>query len=305
MISLTFFGTHNFATHILKHLIADERFTVSRVITQPDKPVGRKKILTPPPVKILAQQHGIEVMQPESLKNVDPELFSSSDIGVTAQYGLLIPKAILEAFPHGMLNVHTSLLPAYRGASPIQSAILHGEKKTGVTIMRMDVGLDTGPILLQKEIEIGPDETYLDIDARLAEIGAQTLIEAIPPFISGELEPIQQDESQATTCTQLSRDDGQIDWTMTTQEIYNRYRAFLPWPGVWTSWQEKRIKIHSCAPSNLLLDPGLVSIQNGKMFVGTSDGSIEILALQLEGKPQMSVQQFLQGQSIDGATLGI
>ncbi len=295
-IKIIFFGTHDFAVTILQGLIDSPLFDIQLIITQPDKPVGRKKILTPPPVKILAQKYGIKVEQPESLKTFDFTDFKDFiDLGICAQYGLLIPEQVLNAPTYGTLNTHTSLLPKYRGASPIQSALINGEVETGVTIMKMDKGLDTGPILAQKMLEIAPDDTYTDLDNKLSNIGLLTLLETIPDYISGELKPKEQDNSQASTCKQFTRDDGQIKWEKTAKEIYNQYRGLTPWPGVWTTLGNKRLKLLKIKPANLELKPGLVKIENEKICIGTSNKSIEILELQLEGKQKMDAKQFLNG----------
>ena len=231
------------------------------------------------------------------------------ELGITAQYGGLIPKHILEAPTHGILNVHTSLLPKYRGASPIQSAILNGDKETGVTIMKMDEGLDTGPILLQKKVSIGPDETYPELEAGLAKLGSEALLEAIPLYVNSELVPQPQDNAHATFCKQLTREDGRIDWQLSAQEIYNQYRGLTPWPGVWTVWNEKRLKLLEIkgtgqreVTSTQL--QGTITTENDKIFVQTGNGQIKIIELQLEGKKAMDAKTFLMGnRDFDGATL--
>jgi methionyl-tRNA formyltransferase len=177
MVRLVFFGTHEFAATILGGLLDNPLFEVCLVITQPDRPVGRKQELHPSPVKLLAQKYNIPIEQPSSLKSYQLSAMSF-ELGIVAQYGLLIPKHVLDSFPLGVINVHTSLLPKYRGASPIQSALINGETETGVTIMKMDQGLDTGPIILQKKTTIDPDETYTHIDKKLASLGTLALNEA-------------------------------------------------------------------------------------------------------------------------------
>ncbi|PLX26410.1 methionyl-tRNA formyltransferase, partial [Candidatus Parcubacteria bacterium] len=229
-IKTVFFGTHDFAVTILQGLLDNPLFDIELVITQPDRPVGRKQKLQKSPVKKIAEKNNLKIDQPVSLKTYQLANLPTCELFIVAQYGLLIPKNILEAPKHGTINVHTSLLPKYRGASPIQSALLNGDTETGVTIMLMDVGLDSGPILLQKNIDILPDETYLELDARLAAVGSEALSESIPEYISGELKPQTQDESKVTLCQKLSRDDGKVDWQKTTEEIYNQYRALTPWP---------------------------------------------------------------------------
>ncbi|MFA6427386.1 MAG: methionyl-tRNA formyltransferase [Candidatus Magasanikbacteria bacterium] len=293
-IKTVFFGTHNFAETILEGIANSPLFDVQLVITQPDRPVGRKQELQVPPAKLLAQKYNIPVEQPASLKNFKFQI-SNFKLSIVAQYGLLIPPHILNAPQHGTINVHTSLLPKYRGASPIQSALINGETETGVTIMKMDVGLDTGPILLQKSLIIDPDDTYTDLDKKLAVLGVQGLEEAIPQYIEGKLNPVPQDDSKATTCKQLSRDDGRIDWNKTSQEIYNLYRGLTPWPGVWTMWQDKRLKLLNIKPVKDSISAGQVTVKNDILLIGTSNASIQVLELQLEGKPKMDAKIFLNG----------
>jgi len=303
MINTVFFGTHTFATTILQTLIEDAEINVSLVITQPDKPVGRNKVLTPPPVKILAKQYDIPVAQPESLKQY--ELPEGLDIGVTAQYGLLVPKHVLDAPTHSILNVHTSLLPKYRGASPIQSALIAGETETGVTIMKMDVGLDTGPILMQKTLQIDPDDTYPILDQKLAVLAAPMIVVAMKGYIAGTCMPQEQDSTQVSHCTQFSRDDGKIDWSRTTADIYNQYRGLSPWPGIWTMLDSKRLKLLKVVPSTTVVPTGTILYSEDRIHIGTSDGSIEVIDIQIEGKPPMSASQFVQGyRQYDSAMLG-
>lgn len=300
--STIFFGTHHFATIILEGLLGNPNISVDLVITQPDKPVGRHQELQKSPVAILAEKHGLRIEKPETLKNYQIPI--KADLGVTAQYGLLIPKHILDAPIKGILNVHTSLLPKYRGASPIQSALVNGETETGVTIMNMDVGLDTGPILLQKSLVIDPDDTYATLDQKLAQLGSEALLEAIPGYMNGTIAPQEQDNSQATSCKQLSREDGRIDWNHSAQEIYNQYRGLTPWPGVWTTWNEKRLKILACKPSAQQGKSGIAHVNGDHIFIGTAEGSLEVTMLQLEGKPAMDAKTFVNGyKHIDGQLL--
>lgn len=293
-LSVIFFGTHIFATVILQALIDHPHIDVQKVITQPDRPVGRKKIITPPPVKLLAQKHTIPVDQPASLKTYTLE--ETYDIGITAQYGGLIPPHILDSPTHNILNVHTSLLPKYRGATPIQSALIHGDDKTGVTIMKMGVGLDTGPILLQKSIDIDKDDTYPMLDKKLAQIGTKALIEAIVPYAEGTLLPQNQDERLVSHCKQFSREDGRIDWNKSAKEIYNQYRGMTPWPGIWTTWNNKRLKLIDIQPiKDIDIPSGKVHREENILYIGCTNGAISVLHIQLEGKPQMDIKAFITG----------
>lgn len=293
-ISIAFFGTHEFGVKILESLAKDDRFSVDLVVTQPDKPVGRKQILTPPPVKVLADTLGIKTEQPENLKNfhLEKEVY---DVAITAQYGLLIPSHLFEETKHGFVNVHTSLLPKYRGASPIQTALINGETETGVTIMIMDAGMDTGDILSQEKITINPDETYPELDTRLATIGSTLLLKTLPSYIKGKITPQKQDESQVSLCKKLSRDDGKIDWNKTTEEIYNLYRGTTPWPGIWTILDDQRVKLLEIKPAQFSLEPGLIHTAEDKIYVGTKNGSIEITKIQFEGKTTLNVHACLAG----------
>ena len=301
-ISIIFFGTHEFAATILEGLINNPLFDITLVITQPDRPVGRTQQLEPSPVKLLAQKRGLTIVQPENLKNYELGVMDY-ELGITAQYGSIIPSNILKLPKYGLVNIHTSLLPKYRGASPIQSALINGETKTGVTIMLMDEGMDTGPILLQKEITIEPNDTYETLDTKLAQLGFTALVETVPKYIADEIKPIPQDNSQATTCKKLSRDDGKIDWNKTAEEIYNLYRGLTPWPGVWTVFNGKRLKLLTIKPFAKTIQAGKVVVENGKIYIGCGTGAIEALELQLEGKKAMDARAFLNGFKIENALL--
>ncbi|MFA7244852.1 MAG: methionyl-tRNA formyltransferase [Candidatus Magasanikbacteria bacterium] len=293
-IKIVFFGTHEFAKTILQGLINSPLFEIEKVITQPDKPVGRKQILQKSPVKILAEENNLNIDQPESLKNYELRTINS-ELFIVAQYGLLIPENILNIPKFGTINTHTSLLPKYRGASPIQSAILNGETKTGVTIMLMNKGMDSGPILSQKTVKILPDETYIDLDTKMAQIASQLLLDTVPKYINDEIKPQTQNETEITFCKKLDRDDGKIDWKKSTTEIYNQYRAFTPWPGVWTLWNDKRLKLLVTEKSDKKIEIGQVIIENDIIYIGTADSSIKISKLQLEGKPIMDAKAFING----------
>lgn len=291
--SVVFFGTHEFAVRILEGLLQSPTIEVVSVVTQPDKPVGRKQELQPSPVKILAAKRGVSVIQPESLKQFSFD--TTPDLFVVAQYGKLIPEHLLKAPAHGTINVHTSLLPNYRGASPIQSSIWNGDSETGVTIMLMDVGMDTGPILAQQKIEIDIDDTYALLEEKMAYIASPLLLETIEKYIEGKITPQVQDDTEATSCRKLSREDGQIDWNKTTAEIYNQYRAFTPWPGVWSVVNGKRLKLLQVTPSNVQIKSGVLTFIDDTILIGTQDASIEVKELQIEGKSKMSAREFMNG----------
>jgi len=288
-----FFGTHDFAKHILSALIADENIEIVGVVTQPDRPAGRKNILQASPVKLLAEQHNLQIFQPETLKHF--EITDTIDIGVVAQYGNLIPKRLLDHPRLGMINVHTSLLPTYRGASPIQTALINGDTTTGVTIMTMDVGLDTGDILKQQEIAIDSDWVYSDLDNALATISAPLLLDVLHQIISGTIIAKKQDDTLATHCAQLTRDSGMINWDNSAETIYNQYRGLTPWPGIWTMWQGKRLKLLKISKISETHDRANVLCANDQIIVGTSQGSIVLHTVQLEGKASMDSKVFISG----------
>lgn len=231
---IAFFGTHEFAAYILQGLLDFPFVEVMLVVTQPDQKVGRKQVLTPPLTKVIAQKKNIPVLQPETLKNFQFPI-SNFDLSVVIEYGRIIPERLLSIPKFNTINIHPSLLPLYRGPTPIQAALLHGDTKTAVTIMQMDATMDTGPILLQREVAIAPDDTFLTLREKLMPIALDTLMETIPGFIDGSIQPKAQNNAQATYCTMLDREHGHIDWNKTTDEIYNQYRALTPWPGVWTT----------------------------------------------------------------------
>lgn len=300
---IVFFGTHEFAAYILQGLIDFPFFEIVLLVTQPDQKVGRKQILTPPLTKVIAQKNKIKVVQPETLKNFELPI-SDFDLSIVIEYGRIIPERLLSIPKYNTINIHPSLLPIYRGPTPIQAALLHGDKQTGVTIMQMDATMDTGPLLLQREVDIDPDDTFTTLRDKLMPLALDALIETIPNFIDGTIKPKSQNNTLATYCHLMTRDDGKIDWNKTTQEIYNQYRALTPWPGLWTMWGDKRLKLLALKPSDDSLAPGKIALNHGKIYIGTTDGSLEITSLQLEGKPEMSAKIFANGyKNIDGALL--
>lgn len=299
---LIFFGTQDFGAGILLALIESGEYDIVTVVTQPDRPVGRKHELEASPVKQLAQKHGLKVLQPESLKNFEP--IADIDVGVVCQYGLIIPQTVLDIPKKGMINVHTSLLPKYRGASPIQSALMHGDTVTGVTIMLMDAKMDHGPLLSQGYVSIDSNDTYQTLSASMAPVAQNLLIRTLRDWLDGNTQPTEQDHAQASFCTLLNRDDGKLDFHKNKQELYNIYRGTFPWPGAWTTWDGKRLKLLNVKPSHETSSPGAALVKDGKLFIGCADGSLEILELQLEGKKAMSAEQFLAGHTnINGAQL--
>ena len=297
MISVVFFGTHDFAAVILEALATNQDFSVLGVVTQPDKPVGRKQAIQKSAVKIVAEKFKLPLFQPATLKKFTAENSSlaQADNFVVCQYGLIIPQAVLDMPKNGALNIHPSMLPSYRGASPLQTALLNGEKTTGITIMLMDAAVDHGPILIQEPVTILPDETYDTLSKRLAPIAANLLIKTLTDWAQKLIQPKEQNHALATFTKTFSRDDGKINWNKTAQEIYNQFRALDPWPGIWTTWNGKRLKLISAGISAHNAAPGKVSQINNDLVIGTSHGSITVFKLQLEGSKPTVTTAFLSG----------
>ncbi len=294
MISVVYFGTHHFSAHILKSLIDSKIFDIKLVVTQPDRPAGRKKEIQPSAVKIIAQKYNLKIVQPETLKNYN--LPVAADLNITCQYGLIIPKAVLDTAKRASLNVHTSLLPKYRGASPIQSVLINGEKETGLTVMLMDEKMDHGDILRQQKITIDPDDTFVELNNKLLAIAPELLIKTIGDYLTGKITSQIQIHDEATFCKEFTRDDGKIDWQKTGEQIYNQYRGLTPWPGIWTEYNGKRLKLLEIKPAHESIDPGKITTIQDKLFAGCGQNtSIEIIKIQLEGKNHMSAKEFING----------
>jgi methionyl-tRNA formyltransferase len=282
---IIFIGTSQFAVPILEKLVKND-YDISTVITAPDKPVGRKQEIIPPPVKQTALKYKLSVLQPEKISTISDRIFQlKPDLIIVAAYGQIIPKEIIDIPQLGALNLHPSLLPKYRGPSPIQTAILNGDKITGLTIMLMDEKMDRGPILAQKEIPIAPDDNYQTLEEKLAQLAADYLIEILPQYIKGEIKPKPQDENQASYTKILTRQDGRINWNKNAQEIERMVRAFCPWPGTWTEFNNKRVKILKAK----------VADKENKATVKTGNGYLFLELVQPAGKKPMTGQEFFKG----------
>lgn len=293
-IAVVFFGTHTLAETILMGLINSPLFSVVLVITQPDRPVGRTKKLQSPPVKTVALAHDIPADQPASLKKYNlPK--TNAQVAVLAEYGNMIPQHIIDAFPFGIINVHPSLLPKYRGATPVQSALVNDDTETGVTVMKLDAGMDTGPILAQKTYPIDPSDTYETLFPMLVSLGASLLLKTLPNYLSGKVKPKEQHNADATVCRILTRDDGRVDWKQSAEQIYNQWRGLTPWPGIWTVWNETRVKLHTIAIAKKQIQPGQILVDQDTLFVGCGDDAVQIFELQLEGKPKTIASAFIAG----------
>lgn len=307
-MNVIFMGTPDFAVPCLEKLI--EYHNVTAVFSQPDKPVGRKQILTPPPVKQCANEHNIAVFQPKSLK--DDEIAKQiedmkADIIVVVAYGKILPKRILDAAKYGCINVHASLLPKYRGAAPIQWAVINGDKETGVTVMQMDEGLDTGDMLLVKKTDIGINETSEELFERLSIIGANALIEALDDIEKGRAKPTKQGEAKTSYAQKITKLLSPIDWNKSAFEVHNLVRGLQTWPCAQTKLNGKNIKIHKTVLSDIkCAKAGEIIDSNKKLIVSCGDGKcVEILELQPDGKKRMDTKSFLAGNNVTvGALLG-
>lgn len=311
MLKILFLGTSDFAIPSLRALLNDKRFEIVGIVTQPDKPVGRHAILTAPPIKILAQEKNIPVFQPNKISELRlsesnfETLASACDAFAIVSYGKILPQWLLDIPKHGVINVHGSLLPRWRGASPIQSAIASGDKTSGVTIMKIDAEMDHGPIIALKEEPISETDTGGSLHDRLAAHGGEILPDVLADYIAGKIEPREQDHELATYCKTLSRDDGKIDWTKTSEEIERLIRAYDPWPGTWTEADGKRLKILSAKiipPSTVdaihELPAGRLVIKDKHLFaICGSNTALEIITIQPEGKKPMKGADFISGRS--------
>ena len=297
---IIFLGTPQFAVASLRALL-DTAHEVVAVYTQPDRPKGRAQQLAASAVKEAALARGIPVFQPERIRrpeNVQQLRRQEPHLMVVVGYGQIIPQSIIDIPLHGILNVHASLLPKYRGAAPIQWAIANGETETGVTIMRIDAGLDTGEMLRKSTTAIGASETAPELGVRLAEMGAAALIETIRDLESGLAQGEKQNESESTLAPILKKEDGLADWTLPASAIYNRWRGFQPWPGLYTMLRGQPLQIWQAQPAAPLgsLVPGSVRILKKRVFAGCGQGTaLELLELQLAGKKRMGVEPFLNG----------
>ncbi len=304
---IIFIGTPEFGAIILEGLIKSG-FKPFLVITSPDKPVGRKKIITPPPVKIIAQKYNIPIAQPEKVSDYKNEIEKlKPDLIVLASYGQIIPKEIIDVPKYGSINVHPSLLPKYRGASPIQYAILNGDEKTGVTIMRMSEKLDAGLIITNSEFQIPNSKiTYPELHNKLAEIGAKLLIETLPKLFSGQISPKEQDDSKATYTKIFKKEDGKIDWQKPAIEIERQVRALNPWPGTFTFRNGKILKILEVNFLNYngKEQSGQIFLFEKQLAVRSGQNSLILRKLQLEGGKPLLAEDFLRGhREISGKIL--
>ncbi|WP_284139903.1 methionyl-tRNA formyltransferase [Virgibacillus sp. LDC-1] len=302
MKRIVFMGTPDFSVPILKTLIESE-YEVVLVVTQPDRPKGRKKILTPPPVKVEAEQHGIPIYQPEKLTKAYQEIIDyNPDLIVTAAYGQLLPKGLLDAPAFGCINVHASLLPELRGGAPIHYAIMQGKQETGITIMYMVENLDAGDILTQVRVPIEQADHVGSMHDKLSTAGAQLLIETLPKLFNGELQPMKQDDVKATFAANIKREQERIDWSKANTSIYNQIRGLHPWPVAFTTYDNQPMKVwwgevdnneYSGVPGQIVAKPN----DEGLTVICGNKKAVRITEIQPSGKKRMSVKEYLLGSS--------
>ena len=301
---LVFMGTPEFAVPSLEALVHSS-YQVVAVCTQPDRRAGRGRQVASSPVKQLALSRGIEVLQPDSLKAtsaVERLTALAPELIVVAAFGQILPREVLALPEFGCVNVHPSLLPRHRGSSPISTAILQGDEVAGVTIMLMDTGVDSGPILGRREVSISGDDTTGSLGTGLAEAGAELLLETLALWLEGKIKPQTQEEARASYSKAVSKEDGELDWQLPAVELWRRVRAFDPWPGSYTSWRERRLKLSKVVPvgGGKCAKPGkvvaLAPPASAAVGVETGDGLLGLLRVQLEGKREVSTEEFMRGQ---------
>ncbi len=305
-LKLVFCGTPAFAVPSLRALLADSYFQVAAVVTQPDRPRGRGKKTASSPVKDVALEAGIPVYQPEKIKSessLDYFKRLAPDVVVIIAYGQIIPASLIAIPRLGWINLHGSLLPKYRGAAPINWAIINGEKVTGLTTMQIDAGLDTGPMLLKYQTGIGPDETALDLYAQLAEAGAPLIVETLKKLDQGEIAPVPQDNSQTTLAPPLKKEDGRIDWFLPAPKIYNRIRGLQPWPGAFTTFRGAMCRIWGkpLKPAAAGGTPGIIlpTQEDGLLVICGASTVLHVEQVQIEGRNRISDREFMNGARIE------
>jgi len=295
-------GTPEFAIPSLETL-ANSGYQIIAVYTQPDRPAGRGRGLVPSPVKQKALSLGLTVRQPVSLRQAEEVQMLRDlrpEVIVVAAYGNLLPQSIIEIPPLGCVNVHPSLLPLYRGPAPVAAAILAGDDVTGVSIMLLDAGMDTGPVLARERVDISPDDTTGSLTARLAQIGAGLLAKTLPLWVEGSISPEPQDNEKATYSSTITKESGRLDWSRPAIELWRRTKAFQPWPGCYTTWQGKLLKVVEAVPLPGGGEPGRVVAlersQPATVGVQTGDGILGLRQVQLEGKRVTAAEEFIRGQ---------
>lgn len=299
---VVFMGTPDFAIPSLKALLADDAFHVVAVVTQPDKPRGRSKKLTPCETKEFALSEGLKVYSFDRIRNKENvEILQSlqPDFFVTAAYGQILSQKVLDVPKYGCINVHGSLLPKYRGAAPIQWAIINGEKQTGITTMMTERGLDSGDILVKEVVDIGDNETAGELFDRLAQLGGEVLVKTLHGLKDGTITPVKQNEEQATHFSMLEKTDGKISWQKTAQQVHNLIRGVNPWPGAYTTYKDMTIKIWASQVVDLSGECGQVLACKDELIIACKEGAVKILEMQIPGKKRMPADAVLRGFKID------
>lgn len=309
---IAFLGTGDIGLPSLEALLASRDYEVVAVVTQPDKPVGRKLVLTPPQVKVRAHQAGVPVLQPARIRNAVEDLTAlGADVFVVVAYGQILPCTVLDIPKLACLNIHASLLPRHRGAAPIQAAIRDGDAESGVTIMWMDAGLDTGDILLMERLPITPEDTGGSLHDKLALLAPQALQQALALIAEGRAPRIPQDHAQATHVKKLEREHGHVDWSRSAVEIERTVRAFNPWPGTFCllpgeGGRAAQLKLHRArvaGDAEACPVGGTVISATGRLLVSCGSGVLELLEVQMEGRKRLSAAEFLRGQPVEAGTL--
>lgn len=304
-MKVVFMGSPDFAVPALEALIAHHE--VALVVTQPDKRAGRGKKLAPPAVKPVAEAAGIPVLQPTSARTpqvAETLRATGAELAVVVAYGKILPPAVLTAFPRGCINIHASLLPRHRGAAPIQWAVIEGDRETGVCIMQLDEGMDTGPVLLERRTPIGADETAGQLFDRLAPLGAEAMLEAIAGLAAGTLEATPQDHAAATHAPMLRKEDGAIDWTRPASEVACRVRGVDPWPGAYSQHGADRIKLFGARVLEGAGEAGRVlAVDERGLVVACGEGACAIAELQAAGRKRMSAQAYASGRDLAAGTV--
>jgi len=311
---VVFMGTSDYALPSLQKL-HDAGYDIRLVVTQPDRPRGRRRKPAAPPVKILADQLGLDVFQPDIIRRRDCFKILESkqpDVMITASYGQILRRRHLEIPRHGILNVHASLLPEFRGAAPVQFAILEGRSVTGVTIMKTELGIDTGPILSRSEMPIADDDTAGSLEHKLADLGGRLLVDTLPEFLAGRIQPVQQDHTRASYARRITVDDGRIDWSRPAKQIALQVRAMNPWPCAFTICHGQRLKIYRARPSeSVCADPRVIpgticDVVNGKgIHIQTGDGILLVESLQPACRRRMPGDALIRGRFAElGFVLG-
>ncbi len=303
-MNLVFCGTPEFAVPTLRKLV-EEKFRIQAVVTQPDRPCGRGQKVTSSPVKEVALEHGLHVYQPEKIRSESAREFferAQPDAVVIIAYGQIIPAELLAIPKYGLINLHASLLPKYRGAAPVQWAMVNGETRTGVTTMRIDPGMDTGPILLQQEVEIAPDDTAETLASRLSTLGADLMVQTLRGLEAGTIIERAQENSLATYAPLIQKEQGRIDWNLKAEQIHNRIRGFAAWPGAFTSFRGQLCHLWRSRPEAgppQAAPPGTIIVESGRLMVLCGgETSLRVDELQLENRKRISALDFINGMKL-------